>query len=94
MSSELEQIPESMNESPGRMSIYPEEEQFFSDPVEELEEVDGQVFCFAYALPYTYGEMMNDLEQAKKFLVGKGGAMKTQMFVNKEGSDSERGISK
>ena len=52
------------------------------------------MFCFAYALPYTYGEMMTDLEQAKKFLVGKGGAMKTQMFVNKEGSDSERGISK
>jgi hypothetical protein len=56
--------------------------------------VNGSVFCFAYTLPYTYGEMIDDLEQAKKFLVGKGGAMKTQMFVNKEGSDSERGIIK
>jgi len=59
-----------------------------------LEDVNGSVFCFAYTLPYTYGEMIDDLEQAKKFLVGKGGAMKTQMFVNKEGSDSERGIIK
>ena len=35
----------------------------------------GTVFCFAYALPYTYSDLMNDLEWSKKFLLAHGGAL-------------------
>ena len=37
----------------------------------------GNVLCFAYALPYTYSDLMTDLENSKKFLLANGG-----MIVN------------
>lgn len=37
----------------------------------------GNVLCFAYALPYTYSDLMTDLENSKKFLLSNGG-----MIVN------------
>ena len=33
----------------------------------------GTVFCFAYALPLTYSDLLSDLENAKKFLLSNGG---------------------
>ena len=33
----------------------------------------GTVFCFAYALPLTYSDLLSDLENAKKFLLANGG---------------------
>jgi hypothetical protein len=39
-------------------------------------EVDGSVFCFAYSLPYTYSDLVNDLETAKKHLISIGGNLK------------------
>ena len=33
----------------------------------------GTVFCFAYAMPYSYSELLHDLEQSKKFLLSHGG---------------------
>lgn len=36
-------------------------------------EVPGTVMCFAYALPYTYSDLITDLEFSKKFLLKNGG---------------------
>ena len=33
----------------------------------------GTVFCFAYALPLTYSDLLSDLENAKRFLLANGG---------------------
>ena len=38
----------------------------------DLEE-NGTVMCFAYALPYTYSDLITDLEFSKKFLLKNGG---------------------
>jgi len=38
----------------------------------------GSVFCFAYAMPYTYGELINDLEKTKNHLISIGGVEKNQ----------------
>lgn len=35
----------------------------------------GKVFCFAYALPYTYSDLISDLENSKKFLLKNGGVI-------------------
>lgn len=35
----------------------------------------GTVFCFAYALPLTYSDLLSDLENAKKFLLANGGTV-------------------
>ena len=38
----------------------------------------GTVFCFAYALPYTYSDLMSDLENSKRFLLKNGGIVVNQ----------------
>ena len=38
----------------------------------------GTVFCFAYALPYTYTDLMSDLENSKQFLLSLGGTVVNQ----------------
>ena len=35
----------------------------------------GTVFCFAYALPLTYSDLLSDLENARKFLLASGGSI-------------------
>ena len=34
--------------------------------------------CFAYALPYTYSDLMTDLADSKKFLLNNGGIIVNQ----------------
>ena len=43
------------------------------------QEAPGTVMCFAYALPYTYSDLITDLEFCKKFLLKSGG-----MIVNEQ----------
>ena len=38
----------------------------------------GCVMCFAYALPYTYCDLLSDLEMSKKFLLAHGGNLVNQ----------------
>ena len=33
------------------------------------QETPGTVMCFAYALPYTYSDLISDLADCKKFLL-------------------------
>ena len=52
-------------------------DEFLDDsPVDEG--VPGTVFCFAYALPYTYSDLMSDLENSKKFLIKNGGIIRNE----------------
>lgn len=39
----------------------------------------GNVFCFAYALPYTYSDLLTDLENSKKFLLSNGGIIVNEL---------------
>jgi hypothetical protein len=52
----------------------------FDEATKEQEDDNncGSVFCFAYALPYTYGELLHDLEQTKNHLISIGGVEKNQ----------------
>ena len=38
----------------------------------------GTVMCFAYAIPYTYSDLMTDLAYSKKFLLKNGGIIVNQ----------------
>ena len=38
----------------------------------------GTVFCFAYAIPYTYSDLVSDLTNCKKFLLKNGGIIVNQ----------------
>ena len=40
----------------------------------------GNVLCFAYALPYTYSDLISDLENSKKFLLANGGMIVNELM--------------
>ena len=42
------------------------------------QDAPGTVMCFAYALPYTYSDLVTDLEYSKKFLLKNGGIIVNQ----------------
>jgi len=42
------------------------------------QEAPGTVLCFAYALPYTYTDLMSDLLFSQKFLLKNGGKIVNQ----------------
>ena len=39
----------------------------------------GTVFCFAYSLPYTFSDLISDLENSKKFLLSHGGIVVNEL---------------
>ena len=44
----------------------------------------GTVLCFAYALPYTYSDLISDLENSKKFLLSNGGTIVNEQQEEKK----------
>lgn len=89
LNEELEPVPEGQ-ESPGRTD---ERSQFyneFSEPGQlkvsdsAEKEYEGSVFCFAYSLPYTYSDLLADLNLAKKFLLNNGGVLKNKAVPEQE----------
>ena len=56
-------------------------------------ECDGSVFCFAYALPYTYGNLQTDLTKTTDFLLAHGGIMRNRPvdeFWTKRSQDTKQ----
>lgn len=47
----------------------------------------GTVFCFAYALPYTYTDLLSDLQNCKKFLLKNSGIIAAQVENSKNGDE-------
>jgi len=52
----------------------------------------GTVFCFAYALPYVYSDLMSDLQNAQKFLLKSGGTIKRDMAPENQGEKSKKEV--
>lgn len=44
----------------------------------------GTVMCFAYALPYTYSDLLNDIENCKNFLLSHGGVIVNEQHAKKQ----------
>lgn len=74
-------------QSPQWPGIPKDEDNTNTDEVFEVGPNDpgapGSVMCFAYALPYTYNELLSDLEMSKKFLLAHGGSLVNQQHQGK-----------
>lgn len=70
---EITVLKQQNNQWPGMSNKNCNNIDFEVGPIDQR--AQGTVLCFAYAQPYTYCDLLSDLEQSKRFLLAHGGTL-------------------